>query len=342
MTDIGKFGKVLVTGGTGFIGAALVRRLVKDGASQVRVFDNNLRGSVKRLESCIDKVDYIEGDVTDYDQVLAATKGIDTVFHLAFINGTGNFYKIPGKVLEVGVKGAINTLDAALECGVKNYIVTSSSEVYQEPTNVPTTESERIIIPDISNPRFSYSGGKIITELLTIHYPQSGELRTVIVRPHNFYGPDMGMGHVIPQFVERMHTLSQNSKVEKFDFPIQGSGQETRSFCFIDDAVDGIILSALYGEDREIYHIGTEEEISIEYLCESVAELMSFSVNITKGSELLSGGTPRRCPSIKKAEGIGYEPKCTLRDGLRKTIDWYSDEHNIKEMGRRSTGEITR
>jgi len=342
MTDLSKLGKILVTGGTGFIGAALVKRLVEDGAEQVRVFDNNLRGSVKRLESCLDKVDYIEGDVTDYGQILAATKDIDTVFHLAFINGTDNFYKIPGKVLEVGVKGAINTLDAALECGVKNYIVTSSSEVYQEPTHVPTTESERIIIPDISNPRFSYSGGKIITELLAIHYPPGGELRTVIVRPHNFYGPDMGMGHVIPQFIERMNTLSQGGKVKDFDFPIQGGGQETRSFCYIDDAVAGIILSALCGVDREIYHVGTEEEISIEYLCGAVAELMGFRVNISKGSELLSGGTPRRCPSIKKAAGIGYKPKCGLKAGLRKTIDWYVDEQNIKEMDLKSTGEITR
>lgn len=334
-------GSILVTGGTGFIGSALVRRLVAGGAKRVRVFDNNLRGSVKRLESCLDKIDYIEGDVTDYSQVLKASSGVDSVFHLAFINGTDNFYKIPGKVLEVGVKGAINTLDAALECGVKNYIVTSSSEVYQEPTHVPTTEAERIIIPDVSNPRFSYSGGKIITELLAIHYPGKGRLRTVIVRPHNFYGPDMGMGHVIPQFIERMKTLSQDGKVKKIDFPIQGSGTETRSFCYIDDAVEGIILAALSGKDRELYHIGTEEEISIEYLCETVAGLMGIDVTIIKG-ELLSGGTPRRCPSIKKASAIGYKPEVSLKDGIKKTIEWYTNEDNLKETDIKHGAEVLR
>ena len=206
-------GKVLVTGGTGFVGSYLVRRLVQEGLS-VRVMDNNLRGDLGRLADIADKFEFVEGDICDYADTKAAFSGMDSVFHLAFINGTKNFYEHPDKVLEVGVKGALTTLDAAMELKLKNYIVTSSSEVYQEPTHIPTTENERIIIPDIMNPRYSYSGGKIITELLALHYTKRCDLRVIIIRPHNFYAENMGYGHVIPQFVMRMKELAGEKRAE--------------------------------------------------------------------------------------------------------------------------------
>ncbi len=317
-------GKILITGGTGFVGSNLTKRLV-DGGASVRILDNNSRGMVRRLEGYLEKVDYREGDVTDFNQVYQACKGIDTLFHLAFINGTENFYRIPERVLEVGVKGALNTLDAAMRCGVSNYLVTSSSEVYQEPSHIPTSEEERLIIPDVKNPRFSYSGGKIITELLAIHYTAKTGLRTVICRPHNFYGPDMGVGHVIPQFILRMKTLSDNFRRKEIDFPIQGTGEETRSFCYIDDAVEGILLCATLGKSREIYHIGTEDEITIADLAKEIAGLLEFKINIIPGKRL-PGGTRRRCPSIAKIRSLGYEPQTSLRKGLMKTTDWYTDD----------------
>ena len=325
---IANLGKILITGGTGFVGSYLTKRLADEGSS-VRILDNNLRGNARRLEGYLDKIAYIEGDVTDFNQVYEASKEINTLFHLAFINGTENFYRIPEKVLEVGVKGALNTLDAAMRCGISNYLVTSSSEVYQEPTHFPTSEEERLIIPDVKNPRFSYSGGKIITELLALHYTAKTSLRTVICRPHNFYGPDMGVGHVIPQFILRMKELSENYRTKEIDFPIQGTGEETRSFCYIDDAIEGILLCATHGKSREIYHIGTEEEITIAELAKKIAGLLGLKINI-KAGERLPGGTRRRCPSIAKIHDLGYKPRTSLKDGLKKTIDWYADNTNSK------------
>lgn len=322
--EIANLGKILITGGTGFIGSYLTKRLV-DGGASVRIFDNNIRGMIRRLEGYLDKVEYIEGDVTDLDQVCEACEGINTLFHLAFINGTENFYRIPEKVLEVGVKGGLNTLDAAMRCGISNYLVTSSSEVYQEPTHIPTSEEERLVIPDVKNPRFSYSGGKIITELLAIHYTAKSSLRTVICRPHNFYGPDMGRGHVIPQFILRMKKLSENFVLRDIDFPIQGTGEETRSFCYIDDAVEGILLCATHGKSREIYHIGTEDEITIADLAKEIAGFLGLKINIIAGKRL-PGGTRRRCPSTAKIHALGYGPKTSLRKGLKKTIDWYVND----------------
>jgi len=316
-----KLGKVLITGGTGFIGSNLAKFLINKGYD-VTIFDNNLRGKISRLDGYRGKLKFIEGDITDFNEVNEASEGIDSLFHLAFINGTDNFYNYPDKVLEVGVKGAINTLDAAKNNNIKNYIVTSSSEVYQEPTKVPTTEDERIIIPDIMNPRFSYSGAKIITELLAIHYLKETDIRTIICRPHNFYGPDMGEGHVIPQLTRRMILEHEISKINKFEFEIQGTGDETRSFCHIDDAVLGIYKCSIHGENKEIYHIGTLEEISIKYLTELISKELGYDMSI-KSSMVRSGGTPRRCPDISKINKLGFETHINIKQGIKNTVDWY-------------------
>ena len=136
-------------------------------------------------------------------------------FPLGFVNGTKFFYERPDLVLDVGIRGALNTIDAAKKYDVEKYIMASSSEVYQQPTVVPTTEDERIIIPDISNPRFSYSGGKILSELLTLHYFSNSDTQRIVFRPHNVYGPDMGWEHVIPEFMRRVRFALIQGRVEK-------------------------------------------------------------------------------------------------------------------------------
>lgn len=328
--NLKQLGKVLVTGGTGFVGSYLVQRLIEAGIN-VRVMDNNLRGDISRLNGLEGKFEFVKGDICNYADTLEATRGMDTVFHLAFINGTKNFYDNPDKVLEVGVKGAINTLDAAMELGVKNYVVTSSSEVYHQPTHIPTTEDERIIIPDVMNPRYSYSGGKIITELLALHYTKSSNMKVVILRPHNFYGPNMGYGHVIPQFVMKMQDISKNASIQEIDFPIQGTGEEERSFCHIDDAVDGMLLGSILGESNNIYHIGTEEVVSIKDLAHLVAKSMGLKIRLV-ATPLMEGGTPKRCPSITKIGKLGYKPKISLQEGVVRTVAWYQDNGDTNAL----------
>ncbi len=320
---------VLVTGGSGFIGSALVKRLVNEGHS-VKVFDNNSRGSKAKLGDYINEVDFIEGDIRNADEVDKACNNIDILFHLAFINGTRFFYEIPERVLEVGVKGAVNTLDAAVNNNIGKYILASSSEVYQQPIIIPTPETERIIIPDITNPRYSYSGGKIISELLAVNYARKGPLEAMIFRPHNIYGPDMGYEHVIPEFICRMKTLSADFSKKSIDFPIQGTGSETRAFCYIDDFVDGLMLVMNNGRSGEIYHIGNDkEEIDIRSLAEKIAGLLDIKLLMTH-TELQKGGTLRRCPSIEKMRGLGYEPRISLEDGLSRTISWYLTHCDVK------------
>ena len=182
--------KVLVTGGSGFIGSAVVKGLLKRGHS-VRVLDDNSRGNPRRLVEVADDIEFMQGDVRDADAVDRATAGVDAVAHLAFVNGTEFFYTKPKLVLEVGVKGALNTLESAIKHNVPQYWLMSSSEVYQTPPMVPTDESVGFSIPDPLNPRYSYGGGKAISELMAINYGRGLFEKTIIVRPHNVFGPDM-------------------------------------------------------------------------------------------------------------------------------------------------------
>lgn len=314
--------KILVTGGTGFLGSNLVLGLLKRGYN-VRVFDNDFRGNYSRLSSVSSDIEFIQGDIRDYDAVEQATKGVDWVFHLAFVNGTKNFYESPQLVLDVGVKGAMTTMDAANKHNIEKYILASSSEVYQEPTHIPTTESERIIIPDVFNPRYSYSGGKIISELLAIHYLDNVS-RRIIFRPHNIYGPDMGWEHVIPDFMRRIRLLKHNDPNQIHPFPIQGSGIETRAFCYVDDAVDGIILLSEEGADKDIYHLGMSDEIQIIELAKKISHCCGINLDI-QSQPLLEGSTSKRCPDISKLTSLGYMPKINIDTGIAKSWDWYKD-----------------
>jgi nucleoside-diphosphate-sugar epimerase len=322
----------LVTGGSGFLGSALVARLVHQGY-RVRVLDNNLRGGENRLRALRGQFDFIEGDIRNPEVVASAVRGVDAVCHLAFVNGTEFFYSMPELVLEVGVKGMVNVVDACLHHGVSELFVASSSEVYHEPREVPTDETVPLCIPDPLNPRYSYAAGKLISEIIALNYGRSRLHRVLVFRPHNVYGPDMGWEHVIPQFVTRMKAACV-SPVDPVRFPIQGSGKQTRSFTFIEDFVDGLLLALERGEHLGIYHIGTMDEVAIETLACLVGEYFGRPVAIVP-SEPALGGTSRRCPDIRKMAALGYLPKWSLRDGLRITARWY-DENSDQAPDRNS------
>lgn len=314
--------QMLVTGGSGFIGAALVKELLAAGHA-VRLLDDNSRGHPRRLDGVLDQVEFVEGDVRDYSTVRAASDGCDVVWHLAYVNGTRFFYEKPDLVLDVGIKGALNTVEAAVDAGVKRYVLASTSETYNQPTHVPTGESERLMIPDITNPRFSYGGGKIASELLALHLGGRRGLEPVIFRPHNVYGPDMGFEHVIPEVVDRIVRLSDGLTKTRIDLPIQGDGSETRAFCFISDGAAGARIAGLEGGAGEIYHLGTQHEISIRQLIELLGEALGVALNIQAGP-LRAGGTNRRCPDITKLRGLGYAPRVDLKTGIFETARWYA------------------
>ncbi len=308
----------LVTGGLGFIGSGLVKALVARG-EKVRSFDNSSRGSLEKLGDAASSVEIIEGDIRDRVKVREAMKGVDCVWHLAFVNGTEYFYKYPAYVLDVGVKGMVNVLDASLAEGVKEFILASSSEAYQTPPMVPTPEDVPLIVPDVFNPRYSYGGGKLISELMAVNYGRDKFERMMIFRPHNVYGPAMGFEHVIPQFIARLRELKAAGAS---DFPIQGDGMQTRAFIYIQDFVEGLMRMAEKGEHLNVYHVGTMEEVTVRDLALAVARSMGMQITVVPG-EAAVGGTLRRCPDIAKLQSLGFAPKFSLEEGLKPTVEWY-------------------
>jgi nucleoside-diphosphate-sugar epimerase len=312
--------KTLITGGTGFIGRAVVELCLKNGEA-VTVLDNDSRGSIQKLSHLKGQFRYISGDIRDPELIIEATRDVDRVIHLAYINGTEYFYTKPYDILEVGVKGILNILDAHRVSGFKELIVASTSETYQNAPVIPTSESTPLVIPDVLNPRFSYGGGKIATELLAINYAKQKDLKVKVFRPHNVYGPDMGNQHVIPQLIEKIQksrkTTSQNGLVE-----IQGSGNETRSFCYIKDFISALQVTLEDKANLGIYHLGVNDEVTILELTSKIAAIMETKIEI-KTSSLLEGSPLRRCPDISKIKRLGFSQEWTLEMGLEETVQWY-------------------
>lgn len=310
--------KVAVTGAGGFIGAYLTRALLAQGHDVVAI-DNFVRGRESRLDDLKGNIHSVNLDVRDTDALIDVFKGRDAIFHLAAVNGTENFYKRPQLVLDVGVRGAIAVSEACIAAGVPDLVVASSAEVYQTPAVVPTPEDIDMIIPNSLNPRYSYGGSKLISELIAFNYCRDKLSKVQVFRPHNVYGPDMGWKHVIPQLIEKCQLAATDGtgSVE-----LQGDGSETRAFCYVDDVVDGIVTMWENGATMNVYHIGSMEEVPIHQLARLVADAVGPAVELVPG-RAPEGGTPRRCPDIRKMRSIGYNPKVSLAEGVARTADWY-------------------
>jgi UDP-glucose 4-epimerase len=313
--------RVAVTGGGGSIGAYLVRRLVREGWD-VAVIDTMVRGDAGRLAEIADDIELFTCDVRDQEALERAFVGAEVVMHLAAINGTENFYKRPELVLDVGLRGTLAVVNAARNAGVPDLVVASSAEVYQTPSVVPTPETVPLALPDSLNPRYSYGGSKIATELIAFHYAQDHYRKVQVFWPHNVYGPDMGYKHVIPQFIGRAAAARSATSGGPVPFEIQGDGTQTRAFCYVDDVVDGVLTMYEKGGHREIYHIGNDEEVSIRDLAVRVAKVIGVEVEICP-TKAAVGATERRCPDIGKIRRLGYRPAVNLDEGLKRTAAWY-------------------
>ena len=319
--------KILITGGAGFVGYHLAKRLAREGHS-LTLADNFFRG--KRNQDfeeliALPNVRLIEGDLTREYNWVKLGSGYDEVYHLVGINGTRLFYEIPHEVLRIGVTTTINALEWFRTLNDKpgaKILYTSSNEAYASGFDlgtvaIPTPEEAPLIISDTYNPRWSYGGQKLIGELFFINYARAYNLRMSIVRPHNFYGPRAGYEHVIPEIIGRV-----GAKVEPF--PMFGA-DDTRSFCYIEDAVEAIqrVMEST-ATDGGTYHIGSAEETVIQNLVEEIFALMGWkpaSVEIKNSPE---GSVKRRLGDVSKIKrDTGWEAKTPLTEGLKKTIDWY-------------------
>ncbi len=303
--------KYLITGGLGFIGKSIALSLLSKN-NFVTIADINFRKkNINDLKHKNLKIYNI--DIKKKTQLKRISKNIDTVIHLAFINGTNFFYEQPELVLDVALKGIINIIEICKENSIKEFFLASSSEVYQNAPRIPTDEKVPLVIPDPFNPRYSYAAGKIISEVVLLNCKYFK--RSVIFRPHNIYGPNMGYNHVIPEIIVK--AFRSNKKII-----IQGNGTNTRSFCYIDDFVSAFNILLKKAKHKNIYNIGTENEIKIINLVKKIINISGKKLIIQKSPET-KGNAKRRCPDISKINKLGYKPKITLSSGLKNTFKWY-------------------
>lgn len=320
--------KVLITGGAGFIGYHLAKRLAPQGYALV-IADNFFR-SEKDAELAalreLPSVQVLELDLTQEAAWDEVGSGYAQVYHLVGINGTKLFYEMPQEVLRVGVATILFGLEwfrtKNNHPGAK-ILYTSSNEAYGDALQafgqlpLPTPEDVPLVIADPYNPRSSYAGQKLIGELFFIHYAKAYNFRMSIVRPHNFYGPRAGYQHVIPEVLERITARTE-------PFPIFGA-DETRSFCYIDDAVEAI-QAVMESEktDGGTYHIGTAVETNIETLVEELFSLAGWRPQTIDRRESPAGSVKRRLADVSKIKrDTGWEARTTLHKGLEETIAWY-------------------
>jgi len=310
--------KIFVTGGSGFIGSSVVRSLVENG-DYVTVLDNNSRGSLDKLANIKGDFNFIEGDVRD-DSNFKDLDGYDCIVHLAYVNGTKYFYEIPYDILDIGINGMINVMNSIKKFNIESLVFASTSEVYQLPPKIPTNEDVPLVVPDILNPRYSYGGGKIASELLAVNFAKQFDLDLKIFRPHNVYGPNMGYEHVIPEIIKKVLS-SNDGKVF-----MQGDGSDTRAFIFIDDFIQAFNIVMNDSADEMIFHIGNMEEISILEIYKKIISLSGKNIELIPGERPL-GATNRRCPDNSRITSLGYNQRISIDHGIKLSFDWYKNNH---------------
>ena len=313
----------LITGGAGFIGSAITKSLVKNRNS-VTVLDDFSRGNLDRLEDVKNNVNFINADIRDSEKVINVFKenNFNAVIHLAYINGTENFYTRPDEVLEVAISGIQNIIKGVRIARIEEFYLASSSEVYQDPEIFPTPEDVKLVVPDPHNPRYSYGLGKIIQEFMTLNFLKDVQ-KVVIFRPHNIYGPDMGFGHVVPELFVKVKE-SRDGFIE-----LKGSGKQQRSFCYIIDFIRAFEILLDANTPSGIYNIGSNFESEIIEVAKIIANLYNRRLEFRTSLPPL-GETSKRMPDLSKLRNIGYSPKYSIIDGLELYKQWFESEGKNK------------
>ncbi len=282
--------KVLLLGGAGFIGFNITRYLAENRDYELTIADNFFRGKMdQELSKLVSdySITIVKEDFTNPGAYEKLEKDYDYVYMLASVVGVDYTTSIPNEIIRINTALIYNTLEWLKTSSCKRVLYTSTSECYAGTIEafdykIPTPEEVPLCISDISHPRFTYAVTKMLGESGFHNYSKVFGFENVIVRYHNVYGPRMGFKHVIPHLAQRF-LKNENP------FKVYGPDQ-TRAFCYIDDAVKGTVLAMEDGENGETY----------------------------------PGSVSRRCPDISKAESkLSYNPTINWRTGVKQTMDWY-------------------
>lgn len=303
--------KILVTGGTGFIGNHLCRKLLKEN-HYIICLDNNFTGSMNNIKDLLinPNFEFIRHDIT-----LPIFLEVDQIYHLACPASPKAYQFNPIKTIKTNILGTMNALGIAKRTKAR-ILLTSTSEVYGDPAISPQVEEYWGNVNPIGI-RSCYDEGKRVAETLMMEYQRNHNIDIRIARIFNTYGPNMDKndGRVVSNFI--------NQCLENKDLTIYGDGSQTRSFCYIDDMIEGLIKLMNQNETNGPINLGNPYEITMKELASLILKRIKPKSNIIY-LELPSDDPMKRKPCIEKAKKyLDWEPKVSLEEGIRKTIQYF-------------------
>lgn len=307
--------RALVTGGAGFIGSHLARRLVRDGMS-VRVLDNLSSGNRANLGDVKSEVEFIEGDIRDREVVLKAVQGVDCVWHQAACASVPRSIADPLLTHEVNLTGTLNVLEAARGSSVQKVIMASSSSVYGESPILPKVES----LPPA--PLSPYAVHKLVNELYASQFALHYGMKITCLRYFNIFGPRQDpegpYAAVLPCFVKRIR--------QELPPVIYGDGSQTRDFTYVDNAVEANVL-AFHSQHNGcgIYNIASGKNYTVRRLAEAVVEWMDWKGGIEFVPSRLGDIHHSFADITLAGRELNYKPVVSFDEGLQKTLSWFAD-----------------
>ena len=304
--------KILVTGGAGFIGSHLCDYLLDNG-HEVVCMDNLLTGSEENISHLLnnENFEFVNHDVTEFIKV---DGDLDYILHFASPASPVDYLELPIQTLKVGSLGTHNALGLAKAKNAK-FLLASTSEVYGDPLVHPQPESYWGNV-NPTGPRGVYDEAKRFAEALTLAYHRTHKINTRIARIFNTFGPRMRMkdGRVVPNFMTQALTGKP--------LTVYGDGSQTRSFCYVSDMVEGI-HKLMLSSGSEPVNLGNPQEMSIIDFAKKINELTGSESEIVF-EDLPIDDPKTRQPDITKAKSVlGWEPKVSLDEGLKKTLEWF-------------------
>ena len=316
--------KVLITGADGFIGSHLTERLAKEGAivkalSQYNSFNN--WGWLEDVD-CKNDIEVLSGDVRDSNYIREITKGVDVIFHLAALIAIPYSYVAPDSYIDTNIKGTLNICQAAKDNNVSKTIITSTSEVYGTAKYVPIDENHP------KQPQSPYSATKIGADAIAKSFYNAFELPVVIARPFNTYGPRQSARAIIPTIITQIASGKKEIKL--------GDLTPTRDFNYVKDTCEGFVkIANCENVNGEEINIGSNYEISMKDTLELIKKIMNSDVEFVVDSQRIrpknSEVNRLWCDNTKIKKITGFEPKYTIEDGLKETIEWFCNSDNLKK-----------
>ena len=317
--------RVLVTGADGFIGSHLVEMLVADGYQVKALSQYNSFNNWGWLEyiNCKNKVEIVSGDVRDFHNCKNITKDVDLVFHLAALIAIPFSYVAPDSYVDTNIKGTLNICQAAKENNVERLIHTSTSEVYGTAKYIPIDENHPM------QPQSPYSASKISADAIAMSFFNSFDTQITIARPFNAYGPRQSARAVIPTIISQ--ALKGVKKINLGDI------SPTRDFNFVEDVCKGFI--AIAESDLTVgktINIGSNSEISIGETFNMIKQIMNSDIEIVKDKKrvrpIKSEVFRLVCDNSLIKELTNYRPETSIQDGLKKTIEWFTNPKNLESV----------